>query len=52
MELGITVTPKVHTVIFHVAEFCFMMSRDMALGVSRQGRVSTMIPKKRDKSIK
>ena len=51
MELGITVTPKMHAVMFHVAEFCFMMGQDMALGVSRQGRVSTMISKKRDRGI-
>ena len=25
MKLGITVTPKVHAVIFHAAKFCLVM---------------------------
>ena len=29
MKLGITVTPKVHTVMYHVAEFCIMTGRGL-----------------------
>ena len=29
MKLGITVTPKVNAVIFHVAEFCTMTGRGL-----------------------
>ena len=27
MRLGITVTPKVNGVLFHIGEFCFVMGR-------------------------
>ena len=29
MKLGITVTPKVHAVMFHIAEFCLMTGRGL-----------------------
>ena len=31
MKLGITVTPKVYAVMFHIAEFCLMTGRGLGL---------------------